>query len=63
MTFSDLFAVGISAKTLGNMNLELENQVSVTESHPFTDGKLNQTMLLKIVAWLLVAGNANVRST
>ena len=28
--FLDLFAVSISAKTLGNMNLELENQVSVT---------------------------------
>jgi len=32
--FSDLFCVGISAKTLSNTDLKLDNQVSVTESHP-----------------------------
>ena len=33
VTFSDLIVLGISARTLSNMDLELDNQVSVTESH------------------------------
>jgi hypothetical protein len=32
--FSELLAFGISVKTLSNTNLELDNQVSVMESHP-----------------------------
>jgi hypothetical protein len=31
--FTDLFIVSISAKTLSNMDLELDNQVGVMESH------------------------------
>jgi hypothetical protein len=34
MTFADPIVLGILARTLSNTDLELDNQVSVTESHP-----------------------------